>query len=61
MIEILGEDGNPASPQNPIQVEEYQSVEFPEGNGQLAVVSGMPASALVLAALHYKNAFGAVR
>jgi hypothetical protein len=60
LIEILGGNGEPASPQNPISVEEYQSVEFPEGNGQLAVISGMPASALCLLTAYYKNLFGAI-
>ncbi len=59
LIEIQ-KNGSPASAQNPISVEEYQSVHFPEANGQLAVISGMPASALALAALYYKNTFGAI-
>jgi hypothetical protein len=61
LIEILGNNGEPASPQNPInEQEELASVEFPEANGQLAIVSGMPASALVMVALRYKNHFAAI-
>ncbi len=60
LISILGENGAPASPQNPISAEEYSSVEFPEANGSLAVVSGMPASAVALVACYYKNLFSAI-
>ena len=61
LIEILGKNGAIASPQNPInEQEELGSVELPECNGQLAVVSGMPVSAVVLTSLHYKNSFGAI-
>lgn len=59
LIEVF-KNGSPASPQNPIAVEEYQSVEFPEANGQLAVISGMPATALCLLACKYKNQFSAI-
>lgn len=60
LISILGDNGQPASPQNPISAEEYADVDFPEANGALAVVSGMPASAIALVACHYKNLFGAI-
>jgi hypothetical protein len=60
LIEVLGDNGSPASPQNPISVEEYQDLDLPEANGQLAVVSGMPASAVVLLAVYYKNMFSAI-
>lgn len=60
LISILGENGAAASPQNPISAEEYSSVEFPEANGQLAVISGMPTSAVALVACHYKNLFSAI-
>lgn len=61
LIEILADNGSPASPQNPIdEVSELSNVEFPEASGSLAIVSGMPATALVMVALRYKNAFGAI-
>lgn len=60
LIEILGDNGEPASPQNPIQSSEYSSVEFPESVGKLAIISGMPMSAVALVALRYKNMFGAI-
>ncbi len=61
LIEILADNGNPASPQNPInETTELADIEFPEASGQLAIVSGMPATALVMVALRYKNAFGAI-
>lgn len=61
LIEILADNGNPASPQNPInEQEELASVDFPEASGQLAIISGMPVSAVVLVALRYKNQFSAI-
>ena len=61
LIEILADNGAPASPQNPInEQEELASVDFPEGAGTLAVISGMPASALVMVSCYYKNRFGAI-
>ena len=61
LIEILADNGAPASPQNPIdEQQELASVDFPEASGQLAIVSGMPVSAVALAALRYKNQFGAI-
>lgn len=61
LIEILADNGAPASPQNPIdEASELSSVEFPEGAGTLAIISGMPVSAVALAALRYKNVFGAI-
>lgn len=61
LIEILADNGAPASPQNPInEQEELGTVEFPEASGQLAIVSGMPVSAVALVSLKYKNQFGAI-
>lgn len=61
LIEILADNGNPASPQNPIdEQQELGTVEFPESAGQLAIVSGMPVSAVALVALKYKNTYGAI-
>lgn len=60
LIEILGSNGQPASAQNPITRSEYSSVEFPEASGKLAVISGMPMSAVALVSLQYKNTFGAI-
>lgn len=61
LIEILADNGAPASPQNPIdERQELSAVEFPEGAGQLAVISGMPVSAVALVSLRYKNQFGAI-
>lgn len=59
LIEILGDNGEPASPQNPIQASEYANVEFPEAMGKLAVISGMPTSAVGMVLQHYKNLFQA--
>ncbi len=60
LLEILADNGQAASPQNPInEQEELGKVNFPEANGQLAIISGMPVSAVALVALHYKNLFGA--
>lgn len=61
LIEIL-KDGKPTSPQNPIdESTELATVEMPEASGgKLAIVSGMPASALVMVALAYKNMYGAI-
>jgi hypothetical protein len=60
LAEILGDNGSPANAQNPIARSEYATVELPEANGQLLVISGMPMSAAALVALHYKNLFGAI-
>lgn len=60
LIEILGDNGMPASTQNPISRNEYAEVHFPDAMGQLLIVSGMPASAVALVALRYKNTFSAV-
>jgi hypothetical protein len=60
LIEILGDNGAPASAQNPISRSEYAAVEFPEASGKLAIVSGMPMSAAVMVALRYKNLFGTI-
>lgn len=60
MAEILGENGSPASAQNPISRSEYAATDLPEANGSLLVISGMPMSAVALVAMHYKNLFKAV-
>ena len=61
LIEILANNGAPASPQNPInEQEELVNVEFPEGAGTLAIISGMPVTAVTLVALKYKNTYGAI-
>lgn len=60
LIEILGDNGAPSSPQNPIFAEEYGDVDFPDATGKLAIVSGMPTSAIALVSLHYKNVFSAI-
>lgn len=60
LAEILGDDGSPANAQNPIARSEYATVDLPEANGTLLVVSGMPMSAAALIALNYKNAFRAI-
>jgi hypothetical protein len=60
LAEILGDNGQPANGQNPINRSEYAAVDLPEANGQLLVVSGMPMSAAALVSLHYKNQFSAV-
>jgi hypothetical protein len=60
LIEILGDNGAPASPQNPINAEEYGDIEFPDATGKLAIISGMPTSAIALVSLHYKNVFSAI-
>lgn len=62
LVEIMAENGEPASPQNPIyETKELSRVQFPDiKGGKLVVVSGMPMSAVVMTALRYKNMFGAV-
>ena len=61
LIEILADNGNPASPQNPIdELTELADIEFPEASGQLAIISGMPVSVLVIVALKYKNVFSTI-
>lgn len=60
IITILANNEQPASGNNPIHCSEYQAVDFPESNGKLLVVSGMPMSASNLVSLHYKNLFGAI-
>jgi len=56
----IHKNGSLASAQNPIQVQEYQDFQFPEINGQLLVISGMPQSATNFVSLHYKNLFNAI-
>ena len=57
LIEILANNDQPANGQNPINSEELATVNFPETNGKLLVVSGMPMYASVAVALRYKNMF----
>jgi hypothetical protein len=60
LIEILGDNGQPANAQNPISRDEYTSVHFPNVSGKLLVVSGMQMTAAILVALRYKNLFSAI-
>jgi hypothetical protein len=60
LIEILGNNGAPANAQNPINRDEYATVDFPEASGKLLIISGMPMSASVMVALRYKNMFSAI-
>ena len=61
LIEILGDNGQPASAANPINRNEYSSIDFPDVMGKkVLVVSGMPMSAVTLVSLHYKNVYSAI-
>jgi hypothetical protein len=60
LIEILADNGAPASAQNIISRSEYSSVNFPDAMGKVLIISGMPMSAVVMVALRYKNTFSAV-
>jgi hypothetical protein len=60
LIEILGENGLPASASNPINRNEYAETHFPDAMGKVLVISGMPMSAVALVALRYKNTFSAI-
>ena len=61
VIQICGNNGEPASPQNPIdEMSELGTIDFPEARGILAIISGMPATAQCACVAHYKNLFGAI-
>lgn len=61
LVSILANNGNPASAQNPVdEALELSALEFPEANGKLAIVSGMPMSAVAAATAAYKNNFQAI-
>ena len=61
LIQICGNNGEPASPQNPIdEATELGTIDFPVITGKLLIVSGMPASAQCACVAHYKNLFGGV-
>lgn len=61
LISILANNGNPASAQNPVDESvELSDLNFPEANGKLAIISGMPMSAVAAVAANYKNAFEAI-
>lgn len=61
LLEILADNGNPANAQNPVdEAMELPAIVFPEANGQLLVISGMPASAQCACVAAYKNVFGAI-
>lgn len=60
LIEILADNGNPASPQNPIGDSEFAQAEKPNVSGKLAVLSGMPVADLCGLMAHYKNLFQAI-
>lgn len=60
LITILADNGAPANAQNPIAIAELATAEFPEANGQLLVISGMPQNVFAGVACHYKNLFGAI-
>jgi hypothetical protein len=64
IVAVINEDGTTTPT---VDIEEiledmpwHQDVDFPDANGQLAVISGMPMSAVVLVSLNYKNVFGAI-
>lgn len=61
LVSILANNGNPASAQNPVdEATELPVLEFPEASGKLAIVSGMPMSAVAAATAAYKNQFEAI-
>ncbi len=61
LLEILADNGKPANAQNPVnESEELPLLEFPEANGQLLIVSGMPATAQCACVAAYKGVFGAI-
>ncbi len=60
LLEILADNGSLSSASNPILATEYASVDYPNVNGRLAVVSGMPMSAAAMVAIKYKNLFVAI-
>lgn len=61
LIQICGNNGEPASPQNPIdEATELKDIDFPEAVGQLAIISGMPSTAQCACTARYKNCFGAI-
>lgn len=61
LISILANNGSPASAQNPIdESTELSSLVFPEATGKLAIVSGMPMSAVAAVTATYKNNYEAI-
>jgi len=61
LIQICGNNGEPASPQNPIdEATELGAIDFPVITGKLLIVSGMPSTAQCACVAHYKNCFGGV-
>lgn len=61
LLEILADNGMPANSNNPIdEVAELPLLEFPQANGQLLIISGMPATAQMACGHFYKNRFGAI-
>jgi hypothetical protein len=60
LIEILADNGMPASAQNPIDEAVELDCKKPEAFGRLAVISGMPGTAQNMVTYHYKNCFGAI-
>lgn len=61
LLEILADNGQPANANNPVdEASELPKLEFPEANGQLLVISGMPATAQCACAAAYKGTFGAI-
>ena len=60
-LTICANNGEPASPQNPIdEMSELKVSDFPEARGILAIISGMPATAQCAVAARYKNCFDAI-
>ena len=60
LLEILADNNQPANAQNPINRQEFLTVDFPDVNGELLIISGMPMSAVAMIAIHYKNLFSAI-
>jgi hypothetical protein len=62
LVSILGNNGNPADGKNnPVdEATELPLLEFPEANGKLAIISGMPMTAVAAVATAYKNSFQAI-
>ena len=61
LICILANNGNPASGQNQVdEALELPTLDFPEASGKLAIVSGMPMTAVAAITAAYKNQFEAI-
>jgi hypothetical protein len=61
LLEILADNGNPASGQNPVDEQsELAPLEFPEASGTLLIISGMPATAQCACTAAYKGTFAAI-